>query len=34
VQPRVSIIIPTYNRRIILEKALRALFHQTIDPQE
>lgn len=30
--PRISIIIPSYNRRVILEKALRALADQTLPP--
>ena len=32
-QPQVSVVIPTYNRRVILEKALGALGRQTIDPR-
>lgn len=28
-----SVVIPTYNRRVILEKALRALDEQTLDPR-
>lgn len=31
-QPTISVIIPTYNRRAILEKALRALADQTVRP--
>ncbi len=27
--PKVSVVIPTYNRRQILEKSLKSLFHQT-----
>lgn len=30
-QPSISVIIPTYNRRAILEKALHALAEQTLD---
>lgn len=33
-QPTLSVIIPTYNRRIILEKALRALARQTVAPEQ
>src|SRR5512135_2587732 len=31
--PYVSVIIPTYNRRDSVERALRALAHQTLAPE-
>lgn len=34
VQPTLSVIIPTYNRKVILEKALRALAQQTLPPEQ
>jgi len=34
VQPKLSVVIPTYNRRAILEKALLALASQTLSPEE
>jgi glycosyltransferase involved in cell wall biosynthesis len=32
-EPKVSVVVPTHNRRDLLEETIRALFRQDLDPQ-